>query len=109
MQASPWMGPQFSSITTTHFTFQHISVYPGELFEVEAALVGDMDGTTNGVIQAKLLGDEVTLGDSLQNACEDDERGCVQGHARGGSSHLAFYLGKDGGRFNVKIFERILY
>ena len=54
------------------------SVYPGQLFEVEAALVGDMNGTTNGVIHAKLLGDEVTLGDILQNVQQASLTNCTK-------------------------------
>ena len=54
------------------------SVYPGQLFEVEAALVGDMNGTTNGVIHAKLWGDEVTLGDILQNVQQASLTNCTK-------------------------------
>ena len=54
------------------------SVYPGQLFEVEAALVGDMDGTAKGVIHAKLQGDEVTLGDSLQSVQQANLTTCTK-------------------------------
>ena len=54
------------------------TVYPGQLFNVSAALVGDMNGTTIGIIYAQVKNSgSANVGDSLQTVQQSELRNCT--------------------------------